>query len=786
MALRGRVREALAGAAPAAILVAAFATLFFDVLVRGQTFLGSDPARHHFPLLSLVRPLWRLEGGLPLWNPLLAAGQPWAANPEQAAFHPLTWLFLVFPPTLAFRLQILVPVAAAMAGAAFLGRALRRPPAAAGALALAWGAGGAFLSSTQYFPALFAGAALPWVLGFAARVARGEGPSAVAGLAVAEAFLCAAGEPTQMLLSGPLAILTAWHALRAHAEAGAPLRAWRRVAARTAHLAAGLALGALIAAPTLLPGAFHARKTVRADGLPEHVASYWSATPWRAGELLVPSVLGRESDPSGGEAARDTWRDRLYPGRGEPYLASVYPGLVATLLAAFAWGRGAPGARAWGGAGLLAALVAAGIHGPLWAHLRKLPLLDGTRYPEKLLLAAAFAVAVSAALGLAALVEAPARTRRALGLSAAALALLLLAGWGLGTRSAGAYPAQLLAEQALPQAVLAAAAAALLLLVPETGRARAALVGLLLVLLGADLVLRGRPVLRTGSPRHLVELPPQFEALRRNPPRGYLVHAAAWTPELWKVQAIGEPPAMARFGIASALDYDFGMTELAWSARATETIFSTIARAPDAAGPVLRRRSVAGVIRFRPGVPRSRKEADRIPRAELLELLALRDPLPFAFLATEARPVRDAAEWSRTVVALGEGAATTACVDAAHAGALPSRLSGGGAAVIERRPGRIRIEVAAEGPEPALLAVNQTWDPGWRATVDGRPVPLLRTDLSLSGLVVSPGRHEVVLRYEDPAVTAGLALGACGLVACVALALRGRRRLRTGAVSSEG
>jgi hypothetical protein len=786
MAFRGRVRGALAGAAPAALLVAAFATLFFDVLVRGQTFLGSDPARHHFPLLSLVRPLWRLEGGLPLWNPLLAAGQPWAANPEQAAFHPLTWLFLVLPPTLAFRLQILVPVAAAMAGAAFLGRALRLPRVAATALALAWGAGGAFVSSTQFFPALFAGAALPWVLGFAARVACGGGASAVVGLAVAEAFLCVAGEPTQLLLSGPLAILTGWQALRACSETGAPSCARRLVAARTAHLAAGLALGALIAAPTLLPGAFHARKTVRADGLPEYVASFWSAPPWRAGELLLPSVLGRESVPSGGEAARDAWRDRLYPGRGQPYLASVYPGLVATLLATFAWWRGVPGARAWGAAGLLAAVVAAGSHGPLWAHLRKLPLLDGTRYPEKLLLAAAFAVAVSAALGLAALAEAPARTRRGFGLSAAVLALLLLAGWGLGAKTAGAYPAQLLAEQALSQAAVAAAAAALLLLVPETGRGRTALCGLLVVLFGADLALRGRPLLQTGAPRHLLGLPPQFEALRRHPPRGYLVHAAAWTPELWKVEAIGEPPAMARFGIASALDYDFGMTELAWSARATETIFSTIARAPDAAGPVLRRRSVAGVIRFRPGAPRSRKEADRVPRAELLELLALRDPLPFAFLATEARPVRDAAEWSRTVVALGEGAATTACVDAAHAGALPPRLSGGRAAVLDRRPGSLRIEVAAEGPNPAFLAVNQTWDSGWRATVGGRPAPLLLTDLSLSGLVVPPGRHEVVLRYEDPAVSAGLALGAAGLVACAALALRGRRSLRTGAVSSDG
>lgn len=786
MALHGRTREALAGAAPAAFLVAAFATLYFDILFLGQTFLGSDPARHHFPLLSLVRPLWRLEGGLPLWNPLLAAGQPWAANPEQAAFHPLTWLFLVLSPTLAFRLQVLLPVAGALAGGAFLGRSLRLPPVAATTLALAWGAGGAFVSSTQYFPALFAGAALPWVLGFAARVACGGGASAVAGLAIAEALLCASGEPTQLLLSGPLAILTAWQALRASSGPGAPPLARRGLAARTALLATGLALGAVIAAPTLLPGALHGRKTVRAAGLPEHEASFWSAPPWRAGELLVPSVLGREVVPPGGEAGRDAWRERLYPARGEPYLASVYPGLVAALLAAFAWGRGVPGARAWGAAGLLATLVAAGSHGPLWAHLRKLPLLDGTRYPEKLLLAAAFAVAVSAAHGLAALTEAPVRARRGLGLFAAAVALLLLAGWGLGARSAGAYPAQLLAEQALPQAAIAASAAAVLLLVPTAGRGRVALGGVLLLLLGADLVLRGRQLLQTGSLEELVALPPQFEALRRNPPRGYLVHAAAWTPALWKLRVIGEPPAMARFGIASALDYDFGMTELAWSARATVTIFSTIAREPEAAGPVLRRRSVAGVIRFRPGTPRSTKEADRIPRADLLELLALRDPLPFAFLATGTRPVRDAAEWSRTVVALGEEAATTACVDAAHAGTLPRRLSRGAATVLERRPGRIRIEVAAEGPEPAFLAVNQTWDSGWRATVDGRPAPLLLTDLSLSGLVVPPGRHEVVLRYEDPAVTAGLALGACGLVACVALALRGRRSLRTGAVSSKG
>jgi DHA2 family methylenomycin A resistance protein-like MFS transporter len=40
--------------------------------------------------------------------------------------------------------------------------------------------------------------------------------------------------------------------------------------------------------------------------------------------------------------------------------------------------------------------------------------------------------------------------------------------------------------------------------------------------------------------------------------------------------------------------------------------------------------------------------------------------------------------------------------------------------------------------------------------------------------------------YLEQAVTAGLALGAASLIACAALALRGRRRPPTGAVSSVG
>jgi uncharacterized membrane protein YfhO len=73
--------------------------------------------------------------------------------------------------------------------------------------------------------------------------------------------------------------------------------------------------------------------------------------------------------------------------------------------------------------------------------------------------------------------------------------------------------------------------------------------------------------------------------------------------------------------------------------------------------------------------------------------------------------------------------------------------------------------VEAEGPEPCFVALNQTWDPGWEAHRDGERVPLVRTDLSLSGLLLPPGRHDVVLSYRSVPVLAGAVVSLVALLA---------------------
>ena len=65
----------------------------------------------------------------------------------------------------------------------------------------------------------------------------------------------------------------------------------------------------------------------------------------------------------------------------------------------------------------------------------------------------------------------------------------------------------------------------------------------------------------------------------------------------------------------------------------------------------------------------------------------------------------------------------------------------------------------------SLLVVSDSYYPGWRAAVDGRPAPLLRTNVLLRGVPVPAGRHQVRLWFDPLSVRLGFALSALALVA---------------------
>jgi hypothetical protein len=96
----------------------------------------------------------------------------------------------------------------------------------------------------------------------------------------------------------------------------------------------------------------------------------------------------------------------------------------------------------------------------------------------------------------------------------------------------------------------------------------------------------------------------------------------------------------------------------------------------------------------------------------------------------------------------------------------------------ESRPARIvsydsqRVEVHVSAGLPGLLVLTDSYFPGWRATVNGRPAPVLPADVAFRGVLLGSGDSQVVFSYHSPGGNLGwaiplLALASFGAVAFV-------------------
>jgi hypothetical protein len=65
------------------------------------------------------------------------------------------------------------------------------------------------------------------------------------------------------------------------------------------------------------------------------------------------------------------------------------------------------------------------------------------------------------------------------------------------------------------------------------------------------------------------------------------------------------------------------------------------------------------------------------------------------------------------------------------------------------KPGEMRIRLGSGTPSAGYVLVSENWDSEWRATVDGRSVPVLRGDGSLITVPVSAGARDLRVWYDD-------------------------------------
>ena len=72
-----------------------------------------------------------------------------------------------------------------------------------------------------------------------------------------------------------------------------------------------------------------------------------------------------------------------------------------------------------------------------------------------------------------------------------------------------------------------------------------------------------------------------------------------------------------------------------------------------------------------------------------------------------------------------------------------------GARVTSYEPGRVSLELAEGAAEGSALLVSENYYPGWRATVDGKEVPVGRANITLVGVPLTEGARKVELTFDS-------------------------------------
>jgi len=720
-----------------------------------------------------------LGGHAPWWDPFMGGGQPAAADALNQLLMPVTVAIRLLPSDIvSFNLWVALPLPLAAIGMfVFLRQRVRGSAAALGACAFALS--GPAVSMLNMPNLSWAVALMPWVM---AAVSMSDVRWSIA-LAVAFGLQGLSGEILTWAWTGALAL------------AYAILRSKGRL-----RVAAGLVAGALLSAVQLVPTALAA---VNAQRTALATPDFWSLHPVALWETLAPHLFGNFFT---GTFTTLPWMRALNFGR-DPFFYSIYVGPLVLLLACIgAFAR--PRTGFWTGVLIVFLVAALGGYTPLYPLLRRaVPLLVYFRFPVKYIVFSMFACAVLAAEGWEAIRERRSdpsvmswlpplgATVAAIGL-ALALASFVIPGpllwvtrWlAFNTHLENPAGGAVFLAHTAPR--LAVIACALLLggcLVLIASERRPQLAWLLFAAACADLAIAGRglnPVSDAGNFQ-----PPTWYLESAGPGRLYIggrVHgfmdtndpdgtpaplAPSDLPDVEHRQRLNAqlPMASSGWGVREALSYDLPVIRAAdYAAARTEFDKSE----PDARAAFLRRSGVTRCV-----LP----VTTRVPYRPVADVpdwgMRVFDCHPGATRVVVASTVEVASDPADLAWQRGALFDVTLADDLVRVPRLPSEAGRPSAPEPPSarivRDGTTEVTVEAALPRSGILVLRDTYDPDWRAEVDGMPAEIVRANGLYRAIGLPPGRHVIRFSYRPRNLIIGLIVS--GTTVLLMISGRGRR-----------
>jgi hypothetical protein len=712
----------------------------------GMAFNGSDLRYFFFGVRETVAAALR-HGELPWWQRGFHMGYPLVADPQAAVFAPTTWLTLPWDAPRSLTLATLLHLTIAGWGMAAWMR-LRGLSPASGLLAAVLFALGAkqtvhvihwnFAASTAWWPWMLAG-----LEGFAAsRRSR-----FLLLVAAATAFSWLGGSP-QMAHFG--CVVAGLYALVL-----AP-GLWRERRADAAWAVAIVPLGFVLASVLVLPALELSRMGPRAVVVDYAFVNSWKwPDAWGLALLVLPHAYGD-----------GRWGLNLWEATG-------YVGIPALALAVAAplRRRGVP---LFAVLAVLGVWLSLGDRAPLglhWLLYKVLPGYGSFRVPTRGLLVTAFAMALLSAEGLEALRRDPTRGRlaRTLGVfvltGILALALPRLPGWPFDPEST---------RRTAWFAVMIAALGALWVVAVGRGL-RGAFAGAAIVALAFydpwylfsrfnDVApsTEETPALQefaphvpaAPAPRRLAVLAKwggTINAPLRNGWEGTMGYGPM---SIQRVRELLEGTKRDRVATLGAMDGDATFPGASPSSRLWPLLATPI---------VLADHPVPGLPTFFTG----NREWEN-------PIVGHRAPaLPRVFW-TGSWEVAPDAEATEPLLRAAKG--DVAVLPEAPAGLGVPGAPEGPVAAEEIRVGDASLSATVVAPRDGLAVILDPFFPGWTATLDGRPAPIVRADYAFQAVAVPAGRHELRLSYRNRWVGIGAAvsLGTLAFL-LLALGLRSRR-----------
>lgn len=126
---------------------------------------------------------------------------------------------------------------------------------------------------------------------------------------------------------------------------------------------------------------------------------------------------------------------------------------------------------------------------------------------------------------------------------------------------------------------------------------------------------------------------------------------------------------------------------------------------------------------------------------------------PRAFFATAIKPYENAEDFSRQLFSQSFRPATDILVPEAFA-SLPVSSTSATATILSYQPEQIIINT--DSPTDATLVLTDTYYPGWKATVDGKPVQIIPVNWTFRAIRVPQGVHRVDMTYAPKSFVFGI------------------------------